>query len=324
MKILVAEREGILSFYAPEEMKLSCEFVYVSPRADAETMLRLGADCEAMVADATAKIPVEAISGLPRLRVIHSDGVGFQGIDLEAARARGVYVCNCAGVNAGAVAEQTLLLMLGCLRDVVGGHEDVLAARQLQRKEDYLLSGRLRELRECTVGLVGYGAIARAAAGLVRAFGARVLYYKHGPLPGEEEAYRPLPELLRESDIVSLHLPVTPETRNIANDAFFEQMKPGAILINTARGELVDDAALLRALESGKLAAAGLDCLSSEPVQADHPLLQAPEELRRRILFSPHIGGVTGNALRRSYTMIWEDIRTALSGGRPERIVNGL
>ena len=128
-------------------------------------------------------------------------------------------------------------------------------------------------------------------------------------------------EVLEQSDIVSLHLPVTPETEYMADFDFFHKMKEGSYFVNTSRGELVEDDALIHALASGKLAMAGLDTLDCEPVQKDHVLLEQPREISRRIIFSPHIGGITGASFARSMTMVLEDIKTVEEGGRPARAV---
>ncbi|MCC8356815.1 MAG: hypothetical protein LJU34_03035, partial [Oscillospiraceae bacterium] len=132
----------------------------------------------------------------------------------------------------------------------------------------------------------------------------------------------PMEELLGRSDIVSLHLPVNEHTTGMADRAFFASMREGACFVNTSRGELVNDAALIEALQSGRLHMAGLDTLDHEPVQTDHPLLQVSEELAGRILFSPHIGGITAASFRRSYAMIWEDVQAVAEGRVPMRVVN--
>ena len=189
-------------------------------------------------------------------------------------------------------------------------------------------NSNLLELADCQIGLVGYGDIARCVARLLHAYGVPdIIYYKRHPLtPAEEESegvrYLPLDELLAASDIVSLHLPVTPETTGMADQHFFSQMRLHSYFINTARGELVDDAALIEALASGHLAGAGLDTLDHEPVQCDHPLLNVPDEIASRMLLSPHIGGITAASFRRSYAMIWEDIQTVAAGHVPARAVN--
>lgn len=191
-----------------------------------------------------------------------------------------------------------------------------------------MAAGNLYELADFSVGLIGYGDIAQATARLLRAYGVQnIYYYKRHPLSAEEEQalgiqYRALDDLLAQSGIVSMHLPVTPETAGIADAAFFAKMQEGSYFVNTARGELVDDAALIDALESGRLTMAGLDTLDHEPVQPDHPLLHLPADLSERILFSPHIGGVTASSFKRSYTMVWEDIQAVAEGHVPQRIVN--
>ena len=192
------------------------------------------------------------------------------------------------------------------------------------KRYNYMQTGSMRELGDCTVGFVGYGAIGREAARLARAFGARVLYNRANPPMNEDPEYRDLDSLLQESDIVSLNLPLTDETENMADARFFARMKRGAILINTARGGLVNSRDLIEALADGQLAGAGLDVLDHEPVQKDHILVTAPEEVRKKIIFTPHIGGVSASAFARTYEVILRNIRHVRNGERPENIVNGL
>ena len=331
MKVLHIGKKGNMEKYSARD-----SFLYALERVDApsglpaEEYLAMAGDAEFIVADAITEVSAALMEGMPGLRLVHSEGVAFNRIDGEAARRLGVYVCNCKGANASAVAEQAVLLMLGMLRNVVRNDAAVRAGMQIETKEGYMQRGDLRELADCAVGLVGFGDIARATARLLRAHGVeRIMYCKRHPLSPEEEAALgvrclPLEELLAESDIVSLHLPVNDETAGIADGAFFGAMRDGTYFVNTARGELVDDAALVAALRSGRLAMAGLDTLDNEPVRPDHHLLSLPEEVAGRILFSPHIGGITASSFRRSYEMIWEDIRAAAEGRRPERVVNGL
>ncbi|MDO4617790.1 MAG: NAD(P)-dependent oxidoreductase [Lachnospiraceae bacterium] len=296
----------------------------------AEEYLQIAADADAIIVDAIGEVTGELIRNMPNLKIIHSEGVAYNKIDTDAARECGVYVCNSQGMNASAVAEQALLLMVGMLRDVAGGDRSVREGQQIEVKQGYMARGDLFELSDLTVGLIGFGDIARETAKLLKAYGVeQILYNKRTPLTAEEEdkfgvAYADMDTLLQESDLVSLHVPVNPATTGMADAAFFERMKDGSFFVNTARGELVDDGALIQALKSGKLRMAGLDTIDLEPVQKDHPLLQIPEEIGKKILFSPHIGGITTSSFKRSYAMIWEDIETALNGERPKRIVNGL
>ncbi len=324
MKLLVLEEKSVFERHAPKELFSACEVTVMSPYSTAAEVAKVCGDAELLLTSPVIRIGRDMIAALPRLRLIQTEGVGFEGIDLEAAKEGGIYVCNCRGVNALAVAEHTVMLMLCCLRDVVNGNEDVLEGRQNEKKVGYMKNGSLRELGDCTVGFIGYGAIGREAARLARAFGARTLYYK--PVPGDAEyaEYCPLEELLAISDIVSLNLPLTGETENMADRRFFGKMKKGAYLINTARGGLVNSADLIDAIASGQLAGAGLDVLDHEPVQKDHILLTAPEEVRRKIIFSPHIAGVSASAFRRTYEIVMENVLAVKQGGRPVNIVNGL
>lgn len=294
----------------------------------AEEYIKAMPDANVLIVDAIADIPTDLINALPSLKMIHSEGVAYNRIDCEAAGKKGVYVCNCAGMNAMAVAEQALLLMLGCLRDVAGGDRAVREGKQQKVKEAYMIAGSLKELSDCTVGLIGLGAIGRSTTELLKAFHAKVYYTQHHRLePETEEALgvtwlASQDDLLAVSDIVSLHLPVTPQTEKMCNAAFFEKMKAGSILINTSRGELVDDSALIHALKSGRLAMAGLDTIDCEPVKKDHILLNASEDVESKILFSPHIGGITGSSSLRGYATIWENVERISAGERPVNIVN--
>ena len=321
-KLLVLEEKSVFERHAPAELKELCDITLLNQFTPAEEILSRAPDADVLLVNPTITVSGELINGLPNLKLIQSEGVGYEGIDLAAASARGIFVCNCRGVNAQAVAEHTVMLMLCCLRDVINGYSDVLEGRQNEKKVWTMKTGSLRELGDCTVGFVGYGAIGREAARLTKAFGARTLYYK--PHPGDEDyaEYCSLVELLRQSDIVSLNLPLTAETENMVDREFFARMKQGAILINTARGGLVNSADLLEALASGQLGCAGLDVLDHEPVQTDHILVTAPEAVRRKIIFTPHIAGVSAGAFERTYKIILENIRRVQSGGRPVNVVN--
>lgn len=329
MKVLHIGKKGNMEKYSAHDSLLYLlDVVDLDHGLPVSEYLDRASDADFLIADAIAPVPAELINNMPDLKLIHSEGVAYNLIDLNAASANHVYVCNSPGMNASAVAEQTVLLMVGMLRNVVNGDTAVRTGKQIQVKESYMQTGSLKELADCRVGLVGFGNIAKSVAALLKAYGVQTIYYtkRHRLLPEVEEqygvVYQELPGLLKNSDIVSLHLPVSESTVGMVNADFFQKMKDGSYFVNTARGELVDDAALVDALASGKLAMAGLDTLDHEPVQADHPLLNLPEEISRKILFSPHIGGITASSFRRSYAMIWEDIEAVIQGRVPERVVN--
>lgn len=327
MKILVIGKKGRLDQYVPDFVdKEHYEIVYVPATASDEEILSKGNDFDFMLVDAMSRVSKEVIDAMPNLKMIHSEGVGYNYFDIDAARARKVYVCNCKAANANAVAEQSVMLMLGLLRFVIAGHKDFLGGHQIQNKEAHMLAGDLKELGECTVGLLGFGDIARATARILEGFGAEVLYSNRTRYKELEEEYHVTyvsrEELLKRSDIISLYLNSNAETFHTVDENFLAAMKEGSYLVNTARGDLVDTEALLAALKSGQLAGAGLDTVAGEPVQNDNPFLLAEEDVKKKILFSPHIGGITGGAFRRCHEMFWQDLQKVEKGEKPDHIVN--
>ena len=318
MKIVILGAEARYRAYQPAMPFIQQqELVFLDKDSTEAEILAAGADAEVLFVDAITVVSAALMEHMPCLRLIHSEGVAFDRIDLSAARERGIYVCNNKGCNAGAVAEQTVLLILMLLRHALEGDEAVRAGRQMEMKE------------RCMVGLVGFGDIARAAAERLVPFGCELYYYtKHRRLPEEEKKYHvtylPLEELAEKSDIVSLHCAVTEETRNLVDAALLRRMKPTAYLINTARGDLVDNEALRQALLEGRIAGAGLDTLSPEPVPAGHPLTALPPEVQRKVVLAPHLGGITEASFRRAHAHMWRNVEHLAAGERPDNIVNGL
>ena len=185
----------------------------------------------------------------------------------------------------------------------------------------------IRELGDCRIGFIGFGAIAQETARHLAGWGCEMLYNKRHRLAEEDECsldarFATVDEIAASCDIVSIHVPVTDDTRNMVDAAFFARMKPGAILVNTARGEIVDTQALADALEAGSLAAAGLDTVAPEPVLPDNPLLNLSDQAARRMVLSPHIGGTTIGFFRRAHRTIWENIARVAAGEKPVNIVS--
>jgi phosphoglycerate dehydrogenase-like enzyme len=249
----------------------------------------------------------EIIGAAPKLRLIQKIGVGVNTIDLDAARARGIAVCNLPGTNAPAVAELTLALMLSTLRRLPAF--DVATRGGRGWRLDPVIQDGLGELGGKTVGLVGYGAIPRALAPVLVALGCRVIYTARGPHADAPDGYHPLDTLLAEADIVSLHVPLVAETDRLIGRDALARMKRGVILINTARGGLVDPAALVSALRSGQLAAAGLDVFEAEPADPADPLLALPN-----VVLTPHIGWLTSETFARSFSIAAENCRRLAAG----------
>lgn len=247
-------------------------------------------------------VSAEVIAASGRLRLIQKMGVGVDKIDLDAARARGVRVLRAAGINAGAVAEMTILLMLAVLRELPWAVSELRDGRF--QKET--LRNRTIQLAGQHVGLVGFGHIGAAVAARLRGFDVTTAYYDpRTDLRADPSLASPMPldELLRWSDIVSLHTPLTPETRHLLNRARIASLRPGAVVINTARGGLIDEEALVAAISEGRLRGAGLDVTAEEPAGEDSPLLASD-----RVIVTPHIGGAVAsnfaNVSRRARTNI--------------------
>lgn len=271
--------------------------VEVCPEADDAKLFRLLADAEVLW-HCLRPVDAAVLEAAPRLRLVQKIGVGVNTIDLERAQARQIAVCNMPGTNSRAVAEHSLALMLGVLRQVARFDRDVRAGAGWNW--DPARQATLGEICGRTVGLVGFGAVPQLLAPILAAMGARVLYTarsRRSAAPGGpvQPEYRDLDTLLAEADIVSLHVPLTPDTERLFDAARFARMRPGAILINTARGGLVDEQALLAALDAGRLAGAGLDVFASEPLAEPHPLQD-----RDDVVLAPHVAWLTQETLERS------------------------
>jgi phosphoglycerate dehydrogenase-like enzyme len=256
-------------------------------------------DCEVLWHVLT---PVTAthIRNAPKLKLIQKIGVGVNTIDLESAKRNGVAVSNMPGTNSRAVAEMTLMLMLSALRKASFFDRQTRAGRGWDFDQE--LQDQLGEISGKTIGLVGFGEIPRLLTPILRAMGARVLYTATKKKNTPEAEWRHLDDLLKEADILSLHIPLTRETENLINAAAFQKMKPGAVLVNTARGGVVEQQALVDALTSGQLSAAGLDVFSEEPVTNDNPLLKLDN-----VTLAPHIAWLTTETLDRSIAIAVEN-----------------
>lgn len=327
MKLLVIGDADRTKKYLPNLAVVDeTELVVAARGSSDEEILALAADADFIMADAISEVSANLIANMPNLKLIHSEGVAYNRIDCAAAAEAGIPVCNNAGVNAGAVAEQTVLLMLACLRDFAAGDAAVREGKQIQKKERMMVEG-FKELGDCVIGFVGFGAIAQACAVRLANWGCTMLYNKRTPLSAEEEQrlcvrYASLEELLPQCDIVSLHVPVTPDTTGLVDAAFLGKMPAGSILINTARGEVVNQEALKAAIVDGHIAGAGLDTLDPEPVTVGNPLLNMPEGFEQRIQFSPHIGGVSEGMFYRAHKTVWENIARVAKGEAPINRVN--
>jgi len=276
--------------------------ITVCPEQDELLLARLLPETE-ILWHVLKRCTAEMIVAAPRLRLIQKIGVGVNTIDLDAARKRGVAVCNMPGTNSQAVAELALMLMLASLRRVA--YFDPLTRRGEGWRPEPEQFDRVGELAGRTVGLVGFGAIPQRLAPVLRALGAEVIH----TTATKRDGAVPLDELLARSDVVSLHCPATPDTIGMISRDAIARMKPGAVLVNTARGELVDETALYDALHTGHLRAAGLDVFQREPAPQDNPLFTLPN-----VVVTPHVGWLTPETLSRSIAIGFENCRRVRSG----------
>jgi glyoxylate reductase len=267
------------------------------------------------------KVDAEMCRDMKKVRLLQQPSTGYDHIDVEACREAGVPVANAGGANAVSVAEYTIMVALALLKRLMEAHERTRRGEwpqwELMEKGTYDLEGK-------TWGIIGLGRIGREVAKRLKPFGVKVLYYDVRRLSPEEERelgveYRSLPRLLRESDIVSIHVPLTEQTRGMIGERELRMMKPTAILINPSRGEVVDEEALARALREGWIMGAAVDVYSREPPPRDDPLL-ALEGVN--LITTPHIAGANTDARARIIEFSIRNIIRALRGEKPEAVVN--
>ncbi len=283
------------------------------PRPAAEhELLPLVRDVDAVIAS-TDSFTRRVFEAAASLRIVARFGVGYDAIDLAAATEHGVWITTTPGTNEQSVADLTLGLILALVRRIVPAVEQTRAGRW-ERPVGLELSG-------LTLGLIGFGRIGRQVAARARAFGMQVIVYD---VVRDERAaaemgvrYVALDDLLSQADVVSLHAPATPQTRHLIDARALARMKPEAYLVNTARGELVNEADLAAALRAGRLAGAALDVFAHEPPGPDHPLLALPN-----VLPTPHMAGITLQSGRRMAAMCVDDVLAVLRGERPPHALN--
>jgi glycerate dehydrogenase len=263
----------------------------------------------------------EAFAQLPRLRGVSVLATGVNSVDLEAASERGIAVCNVPSYSTASVVQHTLALLLE-LSNRVGLHDSSVHAGDWVHSIDYCYwKSPLLQLEGQLLGIVGYGAIGRGVAAAARALGmnvcaAQLSSSRQQVAEADSVARLPLDELFRRADVISLNCPLTPETRLLVSSARLALVKPSCLLINTARGGLIDEAALSAALAAGTLAGAAVDVLSTEPPRAENPLLGAPN-----CIITPHVAWTSLAARQRLLATSVDNVR-ALLAGRPIHVVN--
>ena len=283
-------------------------------KADTQEKMHAVTDAD-MIILRVLKMPKESFEYFTNLKMVMRWGVGYDSVDIEEAGRRGIMVCNTPGANAYAVAELAVGLMIDLGRNIFGYYNNIK-----NNNWDRNVFPSNQSLNGKTVGLVGGGNIGRQVAKRVQAFGSKVCYYDAFRLPEAVEqeynlTYCELDEVLKRSDVVSLHVPLLDSTRHIISAEKLALMKPTAKIINTARGGLIDDAALVEALKKGALAGAGLDCVEAEEGEVTEALLEMPN-----VIITPHIGGTTNDLGSAIIPMLLENI-VLLQAEKPVKYV---
>jgi len=277
-----------------------------------EEIIERAADADALINQYTL-ITREVFDHLGKLKVVCRYGIGVDSIDLAAATDHGVMVVNVPDYCLDEVSTQALALILAVHRKVVALNNSVKKGTW-----DFSIHGPIKRLRGETIGFVGLGKIARDLAHKLSTFGLDMIaydpYIEKGP---ENVQLVGFADLLARSDIISIHSPLTPETRRMFSEAEFRSMKPGAILVNTSRGAIIDEAALVKALENGWIAGCGLDVTDPEPPKKDNPLFKM-----ENVVITPHIGWYSEKSMAELKTRVVEEAVRALKGERPGSVVN--
>lgn len=319
MKIVVLDgyalNPGDLSWQGFEELGEVTVYDRTSYTDKQEIIERIG-DAEAILTNKTP-ITADVLKACPQLTYIGVLATGYNVVDLAAAKEQGITVTNIPSYSTNAEAQATFALLLE-VTNQVGHHNRSVHQGDWQTSKDFSYwQTPLMELAGKTIGLIGYGAIAQAVATIAHAFQLKVIYFNHRPKPAQADWAKQvsLAELYQEADIISLHVPQFPETEKMIDRTALAQMKSSAILINTARGGLIDEAAVAEALQTGQIAALAADVVSKEPIAADNPLLQAPN-----CYLTPHIAWAPVETRRRLMGIAVANL-SGFKAGTPQNVV---
>lgn len=268
------------------------------------------------------KVPIgaAALAQLPALKLIAFAATGTDCVDKAACAARGVLVSNIRGYAVNTVPEHAFALILALRRNVVAYRESVLAGRWQQARQFCFFDHPIRDLRGARLGIIGEGVLGQRVAEIGKAFGMQPMFAAHKGKSGLGPLYTPWQEVIETSDVISLHSPLTPDTRHMLAMPEFEAMKRRPLIVNTARGGLVDEAALVRALDAGLIAGAGFDVVDGEPPAPDNPLMRAAA--RHNVILTPHVAWASDEAQQTLADQLIDNIE-AFVAGRPTNLVQG-
>jgi len=283
------------------------------PPSDDELRIR-AAGCDGLLTMLTERVDGALLDARPRVRVVSNLAVGYDNIDIGACTERGVLVTNTPGVLTDATADMTWALLMAAARRLPEGRDRIEGGDWGPWHPTWMLGS---DVTGATLGIVGPGRIATAVAKRARGFEMRVLYAGRREVPDFPGEHVDLDTLLAQADYVSMHVPLTDETRGMCDASFFARMQPHAIFVNTTRGGVVDQPALIDALEGGVIAGAALDVMTPEPLPPDDPLLRAP-----RLVVAPHLGSATEATRTKMAHLAVDGLLAGVTGQRPEHLVN--
>ncbi len=317
--------ELVRALFSPfsEDIGGELEIEVINDPSDRERLFNALKRADVIIGDYTFRVPItrEMVEHMEKVRLIAQPSTGYDHIDIEACAEKGIPVANIGGANAVTVAEYTIMTALALLRRMVEAHERTSRGEwpqwELMEKGSY-------ELYEKTWGILGLGRIGREVAKRLRGFSVEVIYYDKYRASEEVEKelnvkYVPFPRLLKSSDVISIHVPLTEETRGMIGEKELRLMKPTAILINPARGEIVDEEALAKALKEGWIFGAAIDVYSREPPGQDHPLIKLKNV---NLITTPHMAGASTDARSRIIMVTVQNVVRVLKGEKPINVVN--
>lgn len=289
--------------------------VTIHDRSASDEILERAAGAEVLLVNKVI-LSADLVAQLPDLKYVGVMATGFNNIDMEAAKKQGITVTNVKAYGPASVAQQTFALLLALVNRPEMHSQSVYAGEWVSSPDFCYWKSPLTELAGKTMGLIGLGDIGSQVAKIAAAFGMEVIAHRRNPEPVEGVDMVPLEDIFRRSDVISLHCPLTEETKGMINRERIAKMKSNAIVLNTGRGPLIEEADLAEALHNGSIAGAGLDVLSTEPPRADNPLLAAPN-----CVITPHVAWATFEARKRLLQMVAENLEGFLEG-KPRNVVS--
>ncbi|MBU1364453.1 MAG: D-2-hydroxyacid dehydrogenase [Gammaproteobacteria bacterium] len=270
----------------------------------------------------TNKVAIDAaaVNALPDLKMIAVSATGTNNVDLDACRARGIVVSNIQGYAVHTVPEHVMALLLALSRNLVAWRETLLAGGWQRSEQFCLFDHPIRDLHGATLGLIGSGTLGSGVARLAEAFGMRVLRAEHKGATAVRPGYTAFAEVLATADAISLHCPLTAETKDLIGETELRAMRPSALLINTARGGIVNEPALIRALREGWIAGAGFDAITAEPPPADHPMVDPALLALPNFLLTPHVAWSSRPAMQTLADQLIDNIEAFVAGAPKNRV----